>query len=82
MVGAASQLLRMAAHNYARNSLQYSAGGVSVGDKTKDQQYIAMSKDLQAEFISWMGSKKVEINASLSFGGVYSWEFYGGSVRY
>jgi len=82
MVGAASQLLRMAAHNYARNSLQYSAGGVSVGDKTKDQQYISMSKDLQAEFISWMEAKKVEINAELCFGGIYSWQFYGRGYAY
>lgn len=82
MIGAASQLLRMAAHNYARNSLQYSAGGVSVRDKTKDQQYISMSKDLQAEFISWMEAKKVEINAELAFGGIYSWQFYGRGYAY
>jgi len=82
MIGAASMLLRMAAHNYARNSLQYNAGGISLGDKTKDQQYRNLSSDLQAEFLDWMEKKKVEINQSLAFGGVYSWQFYGKSYAY
>ena len=77
MVGAASQLLRMASHSYARNSLDYAAGGVTVRDKSKSQEYQQMSKDLQAEFITWMGAKKVEINMNLAFGGIYSWQFYG-----
>jgi hypothetical protein len=77
MVGAASMLLKMAAHNYARNSLDYAAGGITVRDKSKAQEYVALAKDLQAEFISWMEAKKVEINIDLCYGGILSWEFYG-----
>lgn len=82
MIGAASMLLNMAARSYARNSLNYQAGGLSVSDKTKDQQYRELAKDLQAEFISWMEAKKVEINQELCFGGVVSWEFYGSNYYY
>lgn len=75
-------LLRSAAYNYARNRLDYSAGGVSVQDKSKSQEYVSLAKDLQAEFLTWMEAEKVRINQELCYGGIYSWEFYGSRYYY
>lgn len=82
MVGAASMLLRCAAMNYSRNRLDYSAGGLSVKDKSKSEEYLSMAKELQAEFLSWMEAQKVAINQELCYGGIYSWEFYGSRYYY
>lgn len=52
--GTAANLLFMAAHRYRRNQLNYSAGGVSIDDQNKYQQYDAAGDKLWAEYKSWV----------------------------
>lgn len=74
-LGAAARLLRQAAINQARNTLQYQAGGVGVKDKGKHGDYTQLSQMLEREFTEWMANKKIELNISTFYGrlgsGVY-----------
>jgi len=74
-LGAASRLLRTAAINQARNTLQYQAGGVGVKDKGKHPEYMELSNTLEREFLEWMDRKKVEINVNLCYGTLSSGVF-------
>lgn len=65
-------LLVMAAHNYRRNHLPYSAGGVSVDDKNKEGPYLSMGLRLLDEYKTFVINKKVEINAHRFVGGIGS----------
>jgi hypothetical protein len=79
MLGIQSYLFNMAANHYRRNQLAYSAGGVSVDDKNKEQQYLAASNMLQQQFREMLRAKKIEINISLfagSLGSPYGSMFY------
>jgi len=79
MLGIQSYLFSMAANHYRRNQLAYSAGGVSVDDKNKEQQYLAASNMLQQQFREMLRAKKIEINISLfagSLGSPYGSMFY------
>lgn len=69
-------LLLTAAHNYRRNHLPYSAGGMSIDDKNKETQYLRAGKDLLDEYSQFVQYKKVEINTALFTGSVHS--IYGG----
>jgi len=79
LLGIQAYLLEIASHNYRRNQLSYSAGGVSVDDKNKDQPYSAVSARLLQRFQEMCRAKKIEINISLfsgSLGSPYSGLFY------
>lgn len=79
LLGIQAYLLEVAAHNYRRNQLSYSAGGVSVDDKNKEQAYAAASARLTQRFQDMTRAKKVEINIanfSGSVGSPYSGLFY------
>jgi hypothetical protein len=60
-----------------RNHLNYNAGGSQINDKDKAAAYLAMSKELENEYKTWMINKKVEINIDLCYGGIGSPEFRG-----
>lgn len=66
--GTAANLLFMAAHRYRRNHLNYSAGGVTVDDQNKYQQYDAAGDKLWAEYKSWVSTYKKAANAENGWG--------------
>lgn len=65
-------LLIMAAHNYRRNQLAYSAGGVSVDDKNKEGPYLAYGNQLLQSYKDFVLNKKVEINVKGFMGSIGS----------
>lgn len=68
--GAAANLLFMAAHRYRRNHLNYNAGGVSVDDQNKYQQYDVAGDKLWADFKKWVSDTKKAANAEAGWGSV------------
>lgn len=70
--GIQAYLYRMAANTYRRNRLAYSAGGVSVDDKNKEQEYSAAGNGMLQEFQNMVQAKKVEINIAGFAGNVSS----------
>lgn len=66
--GAAANLLFMAAHSYRRNHLNYSAGGVSVDDQNKYQQYDAAGDKLWRDYKDWVASSKKAANINAGWG--------------
>ena len=66
--GAAANLLFMAAHRYRRNSLNYSAGGVTVDDQNKYQQYDAAGARLWDEYKKWVSDMQKSINLENAWG--------------
>lgn len=68
--GAAANLLFMAAHRYRRNHLNYNAGGVSVDDQNKYQQYDAAGDKLWADFKKWVSDTKKAANAENAWGSI------------
>lgn len=65
-------LLVMAAHNYRRNQLAYTAGGTAVDDKNKEGPYLAYGTQLLQSFKDWVLNKKVELNVKGFMGSVSS----------
>lgn len=65
-------LLVMAAHNFRRNQLPYSAGGVSVDDKNKEGPYLAYGNQLLQSYKDFVLHKKVEINVKGFMGNIGS----------
>lgn len=70
--GVCGQLFEIAANRYMRNDLQYSAGGVSVADQAKWQQYYATGQRRWEAFASQVRSRKVSINMGLAMGSLGS----------
>lgn len=70
LMGTAANLLFMAAHRYRRNSLQYSAGGTSINDQEKYQQYDAAGARLWEEYKRWVVINKRAINAELGWANI------------
>lgn len=70
--GIIGNLLVMAAHNYRRNQLAYSAGGVSVDDKNKEGPYLAYGNQLLQGYKDWVLNKKVELNTQMFMGQIAS----------
>lgn len=71
----AGELHLMAATNYRRNLLRASAGGLSVPDKDKEQEYLAEGLRLVGTYKDWLVLKKQEINlrkVGRSLGSEYS----------
>lgn len=65
--GVAALLHQMAANHKMRNDLPYSAGGVTIKDTVKFQQYLEFYKLYWSEWISWVKDKKIQINISGGF---------------
>lgn len=72
LTGICAYLLRSAAVRYARNQLDYSAGGVSVNDQNKMQPYLAVSDIMIREWRDFILRKKLELNMSRCWGGQLS----------
>lgn len=68
LLGAASNLLYMAARRYARNSIQINAGGTSVNDQAKAAEYDQASERLRQEYLQAIRMKKRELNTGLGWG--------------
>lgn len=68
IMGASAMLLRSAAARYRRNRLAYSAGGVTVDDQSKAQEYEQVGNERMAEFKDWMKTEKVRINMGYCWG--------------
>lgn len=68
LLGIQAHLLEIAAHHYRRNSLPYSAAGISTDDKNKEQPYMAAAMMRIQQYQDLMRVKKIELNMR-SFGG-------------
>ncbi len=68
LMGVAANLLTMAAHRYRRNSLALNAGGNSVNDQNKAQEYDGAASRLSQEFMRAVRTKKRELNIGLGWG--------------
>jgi hypothetical protein len=66
--GTAANLLFMAAHRFRRNQLNYSAGGLTVDDQNKYQQYDSAGARLWEEYKVWVAQTKKSINAEQGWG--------------
>lgn len=60
ILGATAILLDMAAAKYRRDRLAYSAGGISVDDQSKANEYQQMASEKKAEFKDWMMKTKLQ----------------------
>lgn len=60
--GTVGHLLRMSAARYRRNQLNYSAGGVSIQDQAKADEYEKVGQMELQEFKEWMMREKYRIN--------------------
>ena len=60
--GTCANLLFMAAHRFRRNDLKYQAGGMTIADQDKYQQYDAAGQRLWDEYKQWVMSNKRAIN--------------------
>lgn len=72
--GVMGELYMIAAKHYRRNSLAYSAGGLSVDDKNKAQEYEVIGDRMIQEYGKWCKMTKVELNKEAwdgSFGSTY-----------
>ena len=65
--GTVAVLYQRIAHRKRRNTLQYSAGGVSIDDQNY-QTYAAVAAQMMAEYKQWVEQKKQSINLQLGFG--------------
>jgi hypothetical protein len=73
---AIGHLLKIAARNYRRNELKYSAAGVTVADKAKASEYESDAKNYLDEWKQWMMAKKRQIDIDGSYGTVVgTWTF-------
>ncbi len=62
-----AHLYSIAARKYLRNQLNYQAGGITIDDQKKYDQYMAFAKDLMAEVKEWMMHEKVRLNMTLAW---------------
>lgn len=67
LTGTAANLLFMAAHKYRRDSLQYSAGGLTIQDQEKYQQYDTAGNALWEQYKNWVIWNKRSVNAESGF---------------
>lgn len=61
-------LYQLAARWYRRVHLPYSAGGLSVDDKNKSQEYELIGQRLWEEYKQWVLMKKVQMNMDAGWG--------------
>lgn len=72
--GIMGELYLTAAKHYRRNQLNYSAGGLSIDDKNKSQEYETIGDRMLQEYLKWVRMVKVQINKEAwdgSFGSTY-----------
>jgi hypothetical protein len=72
--GIMGELYLLAAKHYRRNQLAYSAGGLSVDDKNKAQEYEVIGERMLQEYLKWVRMTKIQINKEAwdgSFGSTY-----------
>ena len=67
LTGTAANLLFIAANRYRRNSLQYQAGGLTIQDQEKYQQYDAAGQTLWQQYKEWVTRNKRSLNAENGF---------------
>lgn len=60
--GTVGHLLTSGAQRYLRNTLQYSAGGVTIDDQNKWQQYLTIGQQKMQSFMDWMRTTKYAMN--------------------
>ncbi len=65
--GTMALLYRMAVKKYARNQLNYQAGGISIDDQNKMKEYDAIAEQLMGEFVAWMTREKYRRNMSAAW---------------
>ena len=65
--GTAGNLLYIAANRYRRNALQYSAGGLTIQDQEKYQQYDAAGQQHFEAYKEWVIRNKRSLNAEQGF---------------
>ena len=69
LIGTCSYLLKSKAINMIRNRVNYTtAGGVTVDEKKAAEDYIALGKDLMAEFMQRCQILKASINQGNGYG--------------
>lgn len=73
-------LMRTAGRKYYRDYLQYTAGGISVNDKTKWDGYNKLADALIAEWRTWMKQEKVRLNSLQCYRGMGTPAFGGWRV--
>ena len=76
LLGTAAHLLSMAGHKYTRNRLDYSAGGVSVQDKAKGQEYEAQYRRVRDEWWKAALRQKQALNLKTFTGIVGRSDYY------
>jgi len=62
--GTCAHLLLMGAARYRRNRLAYQAGGISIDDQSKANEYEQNGQQRMAAFREWMQTEKYRINMS------------------
>lgn len=62
LMATCGELMIMSAARYRRNRLAYSAGGVSIDDQSKAQEYEEIGRLKLREFDAWMRNEKYRIN--------------------
>lgn len=65
--GTVATLYGIAAKKYLRNQLNYQAGGITIDDQNKYQQYLEFSKVQMDEFKEWMIREKIRLNMTLAW---------------
>lgn len=78
--GIMGELYLAAAKHYRRNQLNYSAGGLSIDDKNKSQEYEAIGERMLQDYLKWVRMVKVQINKE-AWDGSFS-SAYNGLGRY
>ena len=68
LCGTCANLLFMAAHRFRRNSLQYSAGGMTIADQEKYNQYDQAGGRLWEEYKQWAHDAKRSLNITNGWG--------------
>ena len=68
LLGTVAHLLRGEAVNQASNQLAYSVEGVQVDDMNKAELFMAMAKDMDAEFMDLAKTMKVNQNIAMVYG--------------
>lgn len=75
--GTVGFLLQSIGNRYRRNALQYSAGGMTVSDQEKSQEYTGLGLRMEAEYVDWAKTNRVGRNMASGFGQVgastYRW---------
>jgi hypothetical protein len=59
----AAELLKMASRKLIRNKLDYSAGGISINDRSRGPIYAQLCEQMHTEWFQWMRHEKARINA-------------------